>query len=280
MSTKPKIEVRRIFYRKGIVVQEQRLLRGKLHGPQRMWHRNGQMSEELEYRHGLRHGLSRQWDENGRLLGSYHTEKGTGILKSWYDNGQLSMEFGTVAGQFCGRSRTWLRDGTLSSEEVLLFNREVTPDQYRKAAAKDARLPKLTGRIGKPVVRTRKLDERSYRLFISWLLAKPHCSEARMWLKTDNQIKRTLGRFKRASAAVKFVEELYQAGAVKVMVPDIYHNKHGDQFADCLLVQLPKAARQRKTIRAVCARLEKDDLGAFGPEKDEGESHLYVSMGN
>jgi len=279
MSTKPKIEVRRTLYRKGIMAQEQHLLRGKLHGPQRMWHRNGQMSEELEYRHGLRHGVSRQGDENGKLLGSCHAENGMGILKSWYDNGQLSMEFGTVAGQFCGRSRTWLRDGTLSSDEVLLFNHEVTPDQYRKAVAKDARLPKLTGRVGKPVVRTRQIEQRSYRLFVSCLLAKPHCSEVRTWLKTDNQIKRTLGRFNRASAAVKFVEGLYQAGAVKVMAPDIYHNKRGDQFADCLLVQLPKAANQRKAIRAICAQLEKSDYGAFVPEKDAGESHLYVLMG-
>lgn len=280
MSTQPKIEVRRTFYRKGIVVQEQRLLKGKLHGPQRMWHRNGQLSEELEYRHGLRHGVSRQWDENGTLLGSCHAENGTGILKSWYDNGQLSMEFSIVAGQFCGRSRTWLRDGTLSSDEILLFNHEVTPDRYRKAAAKDARLPKLTGRIGKPVVRTRKLEQQSYRLFVSWLLAKPHSIEVRSWLKAGSEIKHTLGRFKQASAAVKFIDALYQAGAVKVMAPDIYHNKRGDQFADCLLVQLPKAAPQRKAIRVVCSQFEKDDLGAFVPEKDEGESHLYVSMGN
>jgi hypothetical protein len=279
MSTKPKVEVRRTFYRIGILAMEQRLLRDKLHGPQRTWYRNGQMSEEIEYRHGLRHGVSRQWDENGKLLGSCHAENGTGIFRSWYDNGQLNMEFGTVEGRFCGRNCSWLRDGTLSSDEVLLFNRVVTPGQYRKAAAKDARLPKLHGRVGKPMFRSRKLDRRNHRLFVSWLLAKPHCSEVRVWLNAGGKNKRTLGLFKRPGAAIKFVEELYQAGAVKVVAPDIYHNRRGDQFADCLLVQLPKAARQRTAIRTVCSQLEKGDLGAFLPEKDEAESHLYVSMG-
>ena len=63
-----------------------------------------------------------------------------------------------------------------------------------------------------------------------------------------------------------------------MIAPDIYRNKRGDQFADCLLVQLPKAAEKRKAIRQVCAQLRKDDLGAVLPDKDWGESHLYIVM--
>jgi hypothetical protein len=278
MSTRPKITLRRTFYRKGVLRDEQRLLKGKLHGVQRTWHRNGQLAEESEYRHGLRHGWSRQWDAHGRLLGSYRLENGTGMHRSWYDNGQLNVEYSLVEGQFCGRSRRWLRDGTLITDEVLLFNREVTPSQYRRAAAKDPRLPELPPDFRKLKDQRSATEKRNYRLFTAWLLAKPNCREMRTWLKTEVPTKRTLGRFKQAAAAVEFGEKLYQAGAAKVLAADIYNNKRGDQFADCLLVQLPRAAGPRAAIRKVCAQLKQDDLGAFLPDHDSGESHLYISV--
>jgi len=279
MSTKPKSVVRRTFYRKGIVALEERYRNGKLHGKRRMWHRNGQLAEEDSYCHGLRHGLSRQWSASGRLLGSFHMDHGTGVQQTWHENGQLNVEFTTVAGKFCGRNRMWLRDGTLISDEVLLFNRVVTPDEYRQAAAKDAHLPKLRGRIGKRPVNDPAWEQKSFCLYVSWLLAKHNGSEVRAWLKAEDKTKRGLGRFKRKSLAAEFVEELYLSGSVKVIAPDIYRNKGGDQFADCLLVQLPKAAAKRKAIRQVCAQLRKDDLGAVLPAKDQGESHLYIVMG-
>ena len=83
------------------------------------------------------------------------------------------------------------------------------------------------------------------------LLEKHNQREARKWLakKTGDQTARSLGRFKREKDAAKFVEALYQAGAVEVIAPDIYRNKARDQFADCLLVQLPKNAAKRKAVR-------------------------------
>ena len=89
---------------------------------------------------------------------------------------------------------------------------------------------------------------------------------------------RSLGRFKRVSDALKFVEALYKAGATEVIAPDIYAGKAGDQFADCLLVKLPGIAAKRKAIRKVCAQLSKRKLGAFQPDKDIGESHLYLLL--
>ena len=278
MSFKLKTVVRRTWYRPGIVVLEERLAGNRLHGPRREWHRNGQLAEEEIYRHGLLHGLCRQWNADGKLLGSFQMVNGTGVQKSWHDNGWLHMEFSTVEGQFCGRGRTWLRDGTLIADEITLFNLKATPAQYRRAAASDARLPKLRGRIGKPPADGPALEQRTYRLFIAWQLKKRNRVEAQRWLKTVDKKKRTLGRFKRASAAAKFVGELYQAGAVRVIAPEVYHNRRGDQFADCLLVQLPKQAGQRQTVRAVCARFLKGGLGAIQPDQDWGETHLYVSM--
>ncbi len=92
---------------------------------------------------------------------------------------------------------------------------------------------------------------------MSSLLDKPNRSEARTWLapKADDRTARSLGRFKREGDALKFVAALYRSGATEVIVPDIYAGKTGDQFADCLLVRLPKVAARRKAIRKVCAQL-------------------------
>ena len=69
------------------------------------------------------------------------------------------------------------------------------------------------------------------------------------------------------------------AGAITVILPDIYRNQTGDQFADCLLVRLPKNLAQRKSIRQVCARLQRRELGAMQPDEDIGEIHLYFYLG-
>ena len=260
------------------MVLEERYAHGRLHGPRRRWHRNGQLAEEQLYRHGFLHGLCRQWNDAGKLLGSFRMEHGTGLQKGWHDNGRLQTEFFTCDGQFCGRSRTWLRDGTLISEGVRLFNRNVPPDEYRRAATADVRLPKLRGRIGKSPVHNRALEQHIYRVFVAGLLQKRQRAEARVWLTADDSRHRTLGRFQPA-AATSFVKELYEAGAVKVIAPDIYSNKKGDQFADCLLVKMPAKKLQRTAIRMVGAKFLTRGLGAVQPDRDWGESHLYISLG-
>jgi hypothetical protein len=269
MNAKTKRGVRRMLHRNGVVAVEENFSGHKLHGRRRTWHRNGQLATEEFYRDGRLHGVVRQWNENGKLLGSFRMEHGTGTQKSWHDNGRLNLEFA---------SRMWLRDGTLISDQILLFDRNVTPDQYRRAAARDPRLPKLRGRIGKPPVKNRALQKHIYRVFLSGLLSKRNRSEARTWLKAAGKKARALGRFKRANDAAKLVQELYQAGASQVMVPDIYRNQRGTQFADSLLVQLPRDTAGRKAVRAVCAQLPKRNPGAVEPDKDMGESHLYLLL--
>jgi hypothetical protein len=119
-----------------------------------------------------------------------------------------------------------------------------------------------------------------HQVFVSSLLEKKDQTEALAWLQGKNGRKdaRSLGRFKRESDAVKYVQALNDAGAVEVIVPDIYANKAGDQFADCLLVQLPQIAAKRKAIRKVAEQLQKRKLGAVQPDADIGETHLYLSM--
>jgi len=272
--------IQRHVYRTGLLREEIPLRNGLRHGVARTWHKNGQMATEEPYQNGLPHGVCRQWDEAGRLLGNYRMIRGTGIQRSWHDNGRIQMEVSTVRGEFCGRNRIWLRDGTLLSERFYVHGRIVSPDTYREAAAQDKTLPRFSGRPAKLPPKSPATRKRIYRVFLSSLLEKPNRCEARKWLQKEASDKtgRSLGRFKRERDAIKLVEALYTAGTTNVIAPEIYRNKAGDQFADCLLVRLPKNVAKRKAIRRVCLQLRKRNLGAVQPDEDIGETHLYLYL--
>ena len=270
--------IQKSVYRNGQLREELPLRNGERHGVARTWHRNGRLASEEPYANGLFHGVCRQWNEAGRLLGKCKMVHGTGIQRSWHDNGRLQMEISTVRGEFCGRSRSWLSDGTLLSDQIYLRGNLVSADEYRAAAAEDKALPTL-GRVATKAVRP-VTEEHIYRAFIAAMLAKPNRFEACAWLdgKRTDRTARSLGRFKRESDVAKFVTALYDAGAIEVIAPDVYSNKAGDQFADSLLVRLPRAIAKRKAIREVCAQLQRRKLGAIQPDADVGETHLFLSL--
>ncbi len=272
--------MQRDFYRNGQVRQEVPLRNGHKQGVIRTWHRNGVLASEEPFENDLPHGICRQWDESGRLLGRYKMVHGTGIQRNWHDNGKLQVEVSTVGGRFYGRNRIWLRDGTLISEDFCLDGRNVSPDAYRAAAAKNGALPKFRGKPGAILPEGLAKEKHLYRVFVAGLLEKPNRREARAWLRkaAGDKTGRALGRFKRETDAVRFVEEFYRAGAREVIVPDIYDNKAGDQFTDGLLVRMPKDAAKRKAIRKVCAQLRKKRFGVMLPDADFGEIVLYLSM--
>ena len=273
--------IQKDFHRNGQLRAVVPLRNGQRHGICRTCHKNGVLASHEPYQNGLLHGVCRQWNEAGRLLGKYKMVHGTGIQRSWHENGRLQMELPTVCGEFTGYSRIWLWDGTLLSEHLNLRGQSASAAEYRAAAAKDKTLPKLRGCPSKRLPDSPARGKHIFRVFVASLLARPNRSEARKWLrkKTGDHTGRSLGRFKRERDAEKFVTSLYDAGAVTVMLSDIYYSQAGDQFADCLLVRLPKSMARRKAIRQICARLQQRKLGAMQPDKDIGESHLYIYLG-
>jgi hypothetical protein len=251
---------------------------GRRHGVVRVWHKNGVLASEEPYQNGLLHGVCRQWSKAGRLLGKYRMVHGTGVQRVWHENARLQLEFSTVNGDFSGRYRLWLHDGALMSEEIYLHGRPVTAEDYRAARSKDKSLPKLIGKAGKPLPNTVATEKHIHQVFVRSLLTQKTLAETRDWLQGNGNAGRSLGRFKSESDALKFIEVLYKAGATKVIAPDIHSGKTGGQFADCLLVKLPKIAPKRKAVRKVCSQLSKRKLGVFQPDKDIGETHLYLSL--
>ena len=272
--------LQRQFYRHGQLRERVPLRDGKRHGPVRAWHRNGVLASEERYRDGVLHGVCRQWDEGGKLLGEFECKKGTGLQREWHENGRLKIEVSTVRGVFCGRNRLWLQDGALLSERYYLHGEPVTADQYRAAARTDRTLPRVHGRAGKPLPPGPRREQRVHRVFTRALLRKANRVEARNWFQREpgDETRRSLGRFRQEADAVRFVDALYRSGAVEVMVPDSYADRRGNQFADGLLVKLPKSAACRQAVRRVCGRLRRQKLGSVQPEAEIGESHLFLSM--
>ncbi len=93
-----------------------------------------------------------------------------------------------------------------------------------------------------PLAKGRSTQKHIHRLFVAGLLKKRNCCEAQEWLHraAEHAPAHSLGRFKRQADAAKFVQELYRAGAVRVIVPDVYRSQDGEEFGDGLLVRLPK----------------------------------------
>ncbi len=276
----PKCLIQRFYYRNGQIRLENREVEGLFHGFCRTWHYTGNLAEELRYRHGRLHGISRQWNEKGRLLGSFTMNHGTGTQRYWHQNGKLRLEINSFNGKFFGRMRLWLRDGTLVQETYYISNVDVSRADYLKAARKHPDWPQHDGQPAGRVAREgQALKRKEHELFIESLLEKNH-AEARQWLSaTKNPDLRSLARFRTAKAALQFVEKLYAAGAETVIAAVIYAGRRGKQFADRLLIKLPKSSAKRKALRKICQGLCTKRGGAFLPdEKDIGESHLFINL--
>ena len=275
----PKLRIKRFYYRNGHVHEEIRELVGEFHGINRIWHFNGRLAEELRYRHGQLHGISRFWNENGRLLGSFTMNHGTGRQRYWHQNGKLRLEVNSLNGKFFGRTRSWLRDGTLVQEIYYISNVDVSRAAYLKAAHKYPDWPQHEGEpAGRVAHENSALERRQHELFIESLLEKSH-AEARQWLSAAKNPKlRSLAKFRTSTAALRFVETLYTAGAATVIALPIYEGKQGKLFADWLLVKLPKAPSKRRAVRKICHVFCSKRDGAMLPDKSFGESHLFLRL--
>lgn len=267
-------------FRNGQLRQKSPVQRGRRHGVARTWHPNGSLAIEQHFENGLLHGRCRQWNEAGKLLGEFVMRHGTGVQREWHDNGQLKIEVSTVEGQFCGRNRIWLLDGTLISERFYLNGNQVTPARYAKAAARDESLPRCAEKPARLPKKSQATTRRIHRIFVEGVLEKPGRKEARSWFSTGADAKRgrSLGRFCSERSAVAFIESLYAAGTPEVIVPGIYRDKRGNEFADWLLVRLPKSKTVRGRIRKACSVLRRRSLGVVQPDRDIGETHLYLSL--
>lgn len=271
--------IQRSSYRNGQVREETLLRNGQRHGVARTWHRNGTQASEEPYQNGLLHGVCRQWDEHGKLLGEYRMDHGTGIQRVWFENGVLQWEQSFVNGQATGPCRMWLQDGSFATEQWLIENHEVSQAQFAKTAAQHPDWPKhaVNGTRHRNMPPS-KLEKRAYHLQCKWLLSKPNTRDAAKWLEEAKTGTRVVGPLS-GRRARQIVSDAIAAGARQVLAADIYGSKQGKEFADVLLVQLPKSKSDRASVRKIFSSLPRPAKGAVQPDRDQGDPWLYVYLG-
>jgi hypothetical protein len=100
--------------------------------------------------------------------------------------------------------------------------------------------------------------------------------EALAWLrKSQNESALASNRFPDTRDALSFVQELYRAGAVKVVVPNDSITDDGVEiYADSLVVTLPDDPAKRQRVWKLCAA-EIARLGERPPETTD-EKHVLL----
>lgn len=121
------------------------------------------------------------------------------------------------------------------------------------------------------------LENAEHRRFVEKLLRSRRKAEALRWLSvSESTRRRALGEFRGAKPSAKLVEELYAAGATKVMAVDIKTNPTGSQRTEKVLVVLPTETKARARIFKWCKR--RGGKIGYSPECDMGETHLYLLL--
>ena len=165
-------------------------------------------------------------------------------------------------------------------EDYYINYQDVTRAAYLKAARKNPDWPQYAGEPAGKVARpSPALEQKKHDLFIKSVLEKPNHAEARAWLKAELRSKsRSLAKFATPQAALKFVDQLYSAGAVAVTIAAISTGQRKKLFADWLLIQLPPAKSKRNSLRKICQAFCRKRGGAVLPEFDLGETHLWLML--
>src|SRR5262245_40215945 len=108
------------------------------------------------------------------------------------------------------------------------------------------------------------------------ILNRENTAEARKWLtERKNGEVRTLGELESADESLAFVEELYAAGAQKVMAVEIDISNAG-QNTGKLVIELHPEAKWRKRcfeIQGTIARKQ-----GYDPTPDVGQKYLFIML--
>lgn len=101
--------------------------------------------------------------------------------------------------------------------------------------------------------------------------------EALKWLRaSDNESALASNRFGETRDAIRFVQQLYSAGASRVTVPLASIRKDDvETYADSLVVTLPSDPGKRQRVWKLCASELKREGGKPGDSSDEDQVLLW-----
>ncbi|TGE86017.1 hypothetical protein C7Y70_00525 [Pseudoalteromonas sp. KS88] len=121
-------------------------------------------------------------------------------------------------------------------------------------------------------------------LGVTFYFLKLNAPEAKEWLK-ENRNKYALAgnRFAGTKDAIKFVDKLYELGAVKVVISkdSIYDEKErvkkeGGPYADAIVVTLPNSESERVALFKVFKNEANSQGMEFDPSTDVRNGKVFV----
>ncbi len=113
---------------------------------------------------------------------------------------------------------------------------------------------------------------------IARLLRDSAKMEAGEWIEGGgDEQSRSVGSCKTKQDSLSLIQEIYRAGAVKVLAVKIQRRPKGlCEHAGKLVVELPQDSNRREAIFEWCKK-QGESLG-YSPEIDQGESHLFLLL--
>ena len=115
------------------------------------------------------------------------------------------------------------------------------------------------------------------------LLSHPTATEASAWLSRDDGVSRTLGESDSPQRSRSFVDELYEAGAVRVTATEIdeyevesLEDTVRHENTGHLVVELPSEPGKRRRVFRIQGKVAQG-LG-FDPTSDVGQRYLYFML--
>lgn len=101
--------------------------------------------------------------------------------------------------------------------------------------------------------------------------------EALSWLrKNHNESALASNRFPETRDAIRLVQQLYSAGAQRVIVPAATIQNDGDEtYADALVVTLPADPTKRQSVWKLCAQELRREGGKPSEQADEDQVLLW-----
>lgn len=100
--------------------------------------------------------------------------------------------------------------------------------------------------------------------------------EALVWLKKNRgESALASNRFGETQNATRFVRQLYDAGALRVVVPEASITKDDvETYSDSLVVTLPADSARRERVWRICA--EEIRRAGFDPEESKNEKQVLL----
>ncbi|MEO0769499.1 MAG: hypothetical protein AAFY72_08700 [Cyanobacteria bacterium J06649_4] len=112
--------------------------------------------------------------------------------------------------------------------------------------------------------------------FVQRFFGLPSTKEALEWLRrNDHKRLRTLGEYDTTANSIQLVEEMYAAGAVRVLAVEI-DAYEDEENTGKLVIELPTTQKDREKVLSIVGKIAESQ--GYDPEPDEEQRYVFVML--